>query len=271
MSFNLHCCSGMNIRKFLCNCNGHGESKRNKEEQLLYTDAAKQIVILSTPQLDFPDLVRYDDIKRTDVVVFSLDGSGDICFSSVQGMNMFRTLQAEEKVPEQLAGGKMEDQLPSYMTRFLKPIYTQTLQGNYLQLTIMWLNATHLLRTFPIVNHKKQIIAGMAITSPFDNAFNGDINRFSLNPPSEQSQIRKRSRIKKEDLKEPDEIAYNPSNDEVGPRSQVMTYTKENLLEDGNHSGILRNSNSMKPKSPRATNHSAQNSHDSQISEVSST
>jgi hypothetical protein len=231
MSLTVNCCEGFSIKKLFCNCGGHKEKKKDKE-QVLYTDSVKQIVILSTPQVEFPDLLVYEDIKNTDIAVFSSDDDGAIRFSSVQGMNMFRSVQeaqedqehSEIKNPEDVAGQRMEDVLPDYMIRFLMPIYQQTLQGNYLQLTTMWMNATHLFRTFPIFNHRKQVIAGMAITSPFNNDFNGDINRFSLNVRDEKAAQKQRKSRRS---------AAPARAITQGPRPQLM---------DNTHSGMLQSS-----------------------------
>jgi len=235
MSLTINCCEGFSIRKLFCSCGGDKEKKKHKE-QVLYTDSVKQIVILSTPQVEFPDLVVYEDIKNTDIAVFSTDEEGVIRFSSIQGMNMFRSVQeAQEtrgdahlniKCPDDVAGHKLEDVLPDYMIRFLMPIYQQTLQGNYLQLTTMWLNATHLFRTFPIFNHRKQVIAGMAITCPFNNDFNGDINRFSLNSSEEKGSNKTRK----------DRRAASTA------PSRAITQGPSPQLMDSNHSGMLRSS-----------------------------
>jgi len=193
MNVTVNCFQGLslNCRKFFCSwcCRCDSENDKKKEEEVLYTDASKQIVILSTPQIDFPNFLVLESVKETDIVTFCLDSEGEIRFVSMHGMKLFRTLGVDDdddkkrssiEGPEDVSGQKITDLLPDYMLKFLMPIYRQTLQGNLLQLTTMWLGTTQLLRTFPIFNHRRQVIAGIAITSPFVNEFNGDINRFSL-------------------------------------------------------------------------------------------
>jgi hypothetical protein len=195
MSLTVNCCEGMSISKLFCNwC----LSNKNKEDasQVLYTDSIKQIVILSTPKIDFPEILLFEDLQETDIIIFSLDQENQIRFISVQGSHLLKALTAtpsdntssSPKLPKitnnkDLVGKTLQETLPDYIIRFLEPIYQQTLQGAYLQLTTMWMRTTQLVRTFPVFNHKKDIIAGIAITSPFNPDFNGEINKFSLNPP----------------------------------------------------------------------------------------
>lgn len=200
MSLTVNCCEGISISKLFCNwC----LSNKNKEDanQVLYTDSIKQIVILSTPKIDFPEILLFEDLQETDIIIFSLDQENQIRFISVQGSHLLKALTAtpadsntnnnnpnSPKLPKitnnkDLMGKTLQETLPDYIIRFLEPIYQQTLQGAYLQLTTMWMRTTQLVRTFPIFNHRKDIIAGIAITSPFNPDFNGEINKFSLNLP----------------------------------------------------------------------------------------
>lgn len=233
MSINVNCCEGLNFQKILCNCNWGSKKPTESKEQVVYTDRHEQIVILSTPHIEVPDLVLYDDIQNTDVAIFTLDSNSDVRFTSLQGRNIFQSIDlqpppppshvtprmatlslshsedgpagphsARERassalatatsgapehkshpsiaLPEDVAGRTLKDILPEYMLRFLLPICKQTLQGNFLQLTIMWGGLTQLVRTYPIPDPKRRIIAGMLTISPFVNAFNVDVNRFSL-------------------------------------------------------------------------------------------
>jgi hypothetical protein len=206
MSLSVHCCEGMNISKLFCNwCASKKKKKTINNEQILYTDSIKQIVILSTPQIECPDLLVYEDIDTTDIIIFSLDEENQIRFASLQGSHLLKALtssttllpESKQKITSNrdLVGHPLEEVLPDYITRFLMPIYRQTLQGNYLQLTTMWMRTTQLVRTFPILNHKKEVIAGIAITSPFNPDFNGDINKFSLNKTEEKSEKKKHGPI----------------------------------------------------------------------------
>ncbi len=219
MSFTLNCCDGMSIKKLICNnCT---RSDKKPREEVLYTDRDEQIVILSTPHSEIPDLVVYEDLHRTDLVVFTLDPQGDVRFTSIQGQGLFRSIDRkppeptpsgpflplsarkdsikqeskDEKdhkshpsiaTPSDISGRLLKDILPEYMLKFLLPICKQTLQGNYLQLTIMWAGLIQLLRTYPIQDHRKKIVAGMLTISPFVSAFNVDVNRFSMGSLSDQ-------------------------------------------------------------------------------------
>lgn len=227
-SVNLNCCEGLTIQRMLCNCNW---AKKKEQEQHMYTDHHKQIVILSTPHIEFADLVAYSDIQNTDIVVFSCDSNGDLRFTSLQGRNLFKYIDiageyparqsmtpppmtgrksveqntsdppgpsapisareykrsnSEHKVhpsisvPEDVAGRLFTDILPDYMQKFFIPICKQTLQGNFLQLTITWDGFASLVRSFPIQDHRKRIVSGMIVISPFSSIYNTDVNRFSV-------------------------------------------------------------------------------------------
>lgn len=224
MSIHFNCCEGLSVQKVLCNCNW-SKKKTEAKEQVVYTDRNEQIVILSTPHIELPDLVLYNDIQNTDVAIFSLDTNNEVRFTSLQGRNLFQSIDshpppvpssltntlgdalhdgpaapqsvrgsgargsstvAEHKshpsiaAPEDVAGRSFKDILPEYMLKFLLPICKQTLQGNFLQLTIMWGGLTQLVRTYPVLDYKRRIIAGMLTISPFVSAFNVDVNRFSV-------------------------------------------------------------------------------------------
>ena len=233
MSINVNCCEGLSVQKILCACHW-SKKKPEAKEQVVYTDRNEQIVILSTPHIEVPDLVLYHDIHNTDVAVFSLDHDNDVRFASLHGRNLFQsidlhslppplqfmpssthtptaadhgaepsTLHRSERrptvgehkahpsisTPEDVSGRLFKDVLPEYMLKFLLPICKQTLQGNFLQLTIMWNGLTQLVRTYPVLDYRRRIVAGMLTISPFVSAFNVDVNRFSVGhivdtPPS---------------------------------------------------------------------------------------
>lgn len=223
MSINVNCCEGVNFQRVLCNCHWSARKTSNEnKEQVVYTDRNEQIVILSTPHIELPELVLYDDIQNTDVAVFTLDSSNEVRFTALQGRNIFQSIDlqpqpkpktplaatasaasevsdealmngrgatalvAEHKShpsisnPEDVAGRSLKDILPEYMLKFLLPICKQTLQGNFLQLTIMWGGLTQLVRTYPVPDPKRRIVGGLLTISPFVSAFNVDVNRFSV-------------------------------------------------------------------------------------------
>ena len=234
MSLTVNCFQGLKIKELFCNCCAK-KKPEEKEDEGTFENKIQQIVVLATPQIDFPELIVYEDLKLSDIVIFSNNDDNETLFTSVSGTTLLKAIQAAappptnadrianedgEEVknstspktstprgrlragsnnnttpsndvwvpthPDDLCGKKAADVLPEYLKKFFLPLYRQTLQGNYLQLTILWLGNTQLLRTFPLMNHKKQVIGGMAVTSPYNTDFAGDISRFTLNAPERQ-------------------------------------------------------------------------------------
>jgi len=241
MSLTVNCFQGLRIKELFCSCCTKKKPDDEKSDEGTFANYVQQIVVLATPQIDFPELIVYPDLKLSDIVIFSNNEDNETLFTSVSGTTLLKAIQAaapppvnadrlaaplvdndEVKVPtlpktstprgnrtraastnapptiseiwvptnpEDLCGKKLNDVLPDYLKKFLMPLYRQTLQGNYLQLTILWLGNTQLLRTFPLTNHKKQVIGGMAVTSPYNTDFAGDISRFTLNAAPEKQKM----------------------------------------------------------------------------------
>jgi len=241
MSLTVNCFQGLRIRELFCNCCAKKKPEDEKAEEGKFSNNVNQIVVLATPQIDFPELIVYPDLKLSDIVIFSNNEDNETLFTSVSGTTLLKAIQAASPPPvnmdrlappptdsdevksptlpktstprgnrtraastntppmipeiwvptnpEDLCGKKAIDVLPDYLKKFLLPLYRQTLQGNYLQLTILWLGNTQLLRTFPLTNHKKQVIGGMAVTSPYNTDFAGDISRFTLNTGPEKQKM----------------------------------------------------------------------------------
>jgi hypothetical protein len=219
MSVTFNCCGELNLASMFKGCCPRSK-QLPKKEQIIYTDNVKQIVILSTPQIDVTEMVVFEDLANTEITMFTRDEQGAIRYIAVHGLDSFQHTSTnnastiEIKSPDDIIGKTINEVLPEYMLRFLTPIYEQTLQGNFLQLTTMWRGGTHLLRTFPIFDHKKRVIGGQVIMSPFNNDFNGDINRFTLKPTHDQRMIN------------PNQGPFN------GPERQTIHYP--------HHSGILK-------------------------------
>lgn len=199
MSVRCYCCETFEVRKLLCGldqCCGCFDG--SGDEQILYRDVAQQIIILSTPQVFIPDLVEHDHLDEVDVVVFSADEEGEIRIVSSHGKNMFRNAKLSPVAEDEkdtrnpacsgeVAGQTLEETLPTYLTRFLKSIFQQTLQGNHLQLSVMWMGITHLIRTFPTEDHRKNVIGGTAVISPYKADYHTDVNRFALQKKDHKS------------------------------------------------------------------------------------
>lgn len=243
MSVRISCCENLSIRKLFCDCRSRENVDR---EEILYRDTRQQIIILSTPHVDYPGLVVFDDLKLTDIATFAMDNEGDIRFISLQGLNMFHSVVSgngpdpEIKTQADFAGRKVEDVLPPYLTRFLMDIYGQTLQGNFLQLSIMWMGVTHIVRTFPIFNHRKHVVAGKAITSPFNNKFSEEvINRFALNRQAARNQG-ERGRVQRSD-QTIESREKSTKTDDSPPRSRTFHGPDPQLMQS-THSGMLKSS-----------------------------
>ncbi len=235
-TINCHCFEDCSVRSLFCCPKGpdDGNGAAAPKEEIIYTDTMKQLVILSTPEIDFPELVLYEDIDGTEVTMFSQDEKGEMRLVAVQGLNMRRSAQSDAVSPEAvnsprgpaegdpIAGRLLSELFPDYMVRFLKPIYQQTLNGNYLQLTVMWLGRTHLFRTFPIINHKKHVIGGISISTPYTNQLHEGLDQFALNTLPRASSKAERK-------------AHEPA---VGARRMGTRGPRQQLMASS-HSGML--------------------------------
>ncbi len=209
MSLTVNCFENLSVQKLVCRC-----CKSQKAGSDVPTSAgatqekSQQIVILSTPQVEFPDLVVYEDLSATDFITVTADDAQELRFVNVQGNTILKGITSyvpgypephspgkkvemkilppakplvEAKVVADLLGETLTDVMPDYMVKFFLPMFRRTLmQGLYLQLTTLWMGQTQLLRTFPIYNHKKQIISAMLVISPYNTDFNGDLTRYAL-------------------------------------------------------------------------------------------
>lgn len=244
MSLTVNCFQGLRIKELFCDgcCCCSQKKKTDNADEGIFPNMVQQIVPLATPPIDFKDLIVYEDLSTTDIIVFSNNENNETLFTSVSGTTLIKAIHAAaspktenkmsetagsplsetrprnpsksgdsprleaRKVPpddqqtdmrsdfyrstsDDLVGKKLVDVLPEYLKRFLLPIYQQTLQGNYLQLTILWLGNTQLLRTFPLFNHKKTVIGGVAVTSLYNTNFNSDVERFTLRGEPEKQKM----------------------------------------------------------------------------------
>jgi len=222
MSLTVNCFENLSIKSLMCACC----KPKDPDTTVKLANANNQIVILATPSIEFPELAVYEDLPITDIIVFSNDEMGHTRFTSVQGQSLLRGILCATSAPEldgkmvskvkvgevkkqsvlpeykyinikpkhlnDIIGRKLEDVLPDYLSRFLLPIFRQTLQGNYIQIVCLWLGTTLLLRTLPILNFKRAVVGGICILTPYNTDFNGDVNRFAIgsSSPSDDHKIR---------------------------------------------------------------------------------
>lgn len=242
MSVNVHCCEGINVQKLLCRCICPGS--KAQREQVLYTDSDRQIIILSTQHSECTDLVVFEDLEKTDVLIVSLDKEDYVRFVSVQGRSLFDTIDGDSKggehkqhpsisSPADIIGRRMVDILPEWMLKFLTPICKQTLHGSFLQMTILWRGFAQLVRTHPLLDHKNRIIGGVIVISPFASIFNPDVNRFCVGSVSVSSGAPSTA----------GPCGASGSSTRVAadavPEHQTMDVTAA-PLHDRNHSGLLK-------------------------------
>ena len=201
----VNCFQGLSVQKLICRCCKSHPEEANVAAAM--PEKSQQIVILSTPQVEFPDLVVYEDLPTTDLITVTADDAHELRFVTVQGMTLLKGITSyvpgnpephspgkkvemkilpppkpsvEVKEVAGLLGETLTDVMPDYMVKFFSPMFRRTLLGSYLQLTILWMGHTQLLRTFPVANHKKQIISALLVISPYNTDFNGDLTRYAL-------------------------------------------------------------------------------------------
>jgi hypothetical protein len=178
MNFTFNCCPGMTVRKLFCNCCRDKQTPGEEHDGVLYADNTHSIVIMLTPtNLTINQYVPLDDLKHTDfaTVIKDPDPIGDLRYVECEGVSAFRADRLSE---EKLKGQKLVEVLPSYIYKFMLPIYRQTLAGSFCVLTLMWNNQMYLLRTYPIFDQKRNVLAAKSILAPFNTAFNPSVEQF---------------------------------------------------------------------------------------------
>ncbi len=231
MSVSINCCPGMNIKKIFCNC-WRPQNKEEKSEQVIYRDFGSQIVVFSTTNLDFNELMSFKDIHLTDTYMFSADNDGTLRFVSMNGPNHYFIQQPnvdlvpkspQSSVRENIniydyIGKPLQSILPEFIINFLVPIFIHTLQGRYMQVAIWWIEKAYIIRTFPFYDSKKNIIAGTMIMSPYRNNIEDNINKFVVKEPSTES--KKGGRRHKNKTQSKSEVGMLPSS--IIPNKRVF-------------------------------------------------
>ena len=219
--------------------------KKTKKEELVYRDQLNQILIVTSPENAVRELVRYEELDVTDLHTFTLDLDENKEFTariaSSSGMYLFRGSE-EYKTPEDIRGKLIDEVLPVSLVNFLKPIYLQTLEGRNLSINVTMSNGkelvTRFVRTFPIPDHRKRTIAGIAISSPVPVDLPTNVNKFVLNG---------RDSLKKAI---PHKMTHRRNGKPAGNSTDTTTSDDSNdfnSLYQGHHSGILQNGLNMKP------------------------
>lgn len=198
------CCQSGCASLFPCCCSDPETDKeqaknkpRTPSEQIVYLDQASRIVIISTPATHTDVLADIKDLDHSDIVLFSKLGqhitilggnypqleslcqahadikhhhhrdSHDSPDSNEPNDQKDTPPKNKNKDKSILLGQTLKDKLPPPVADFLLPIYEQTLKGDYIQVTLWWLQETHLLRTFPILGPDDQIMGGLAVSMPY--------------------------------------------------------------------------------------------------------
>lgn len=220
MVLTVNCCEGFTIKRLFCSCASSSQKKQKskKSDELLYMDYKQSIVVLSTPQLNIPNYIHFDQLPLTDQDEFQYDKRGIIRFTSLSGHGHYHEKllkHADCKSTNDLCGRRIDECMPDYIYKFFQHIYPPTLKGQFLQLTINWGGILLLVRTFPIFNNRRKVVAGKAVISPPPPLLDGhfDINNFVL------PKIPRRQRRDQEQQRQQNK-----------PVQQIMT---------ANHSGIL--------------------------------
>lgn len=180
MSFTLNCCEGFKIKNLFCFCD-------KDDDNLMYADSNNELYVINSPNIKIPDFINYEFLDEHDIYMFSHDKDGFMRFCVAQGPNSAFTIEdVKEENPRKsirkvdATGLKIEEVLPNNMRNLLIPIYEQTLTGHHMQLTTMWRGSSKVLRTFPIKDHRKKVVAGFSIFSPV-HSHNIQVNKFILN------------------------------------------------------------------------------------------
>ena len=169
-----------NVKKCVCcSINTTATSNTlNKQFTGMYTENEQTIVILNCDIPKTHSLIDdTKDLHDTDIYVFD----DELKFISCQGKNIMK-LGTDVKNNDDMIGKKIEDVIPTYMWKFMKPIYEETLNGKHLKLMTMFGGKTWLVYTLPLFNEDKKNIGGILFSYPYKSMVIEDIDRFVQTP-----------------------------------------------------------------------------------------
>jgi hypothetical protein len=203
MNLTVNCLPQCKLEKLLCHCFRKKETKRSLS---VTVPEHTGIAILTTPRITVSDLVVFEEVAESDIVVFGADDNKDVRLASVQGPHLWRAIanaknvqlspgrvkaKPVEKVKvnsvEELAGLTVVEALPDHAVKWLLPVMQDTLRGTYVQLTVLWHGSTLLLRTLPITTASGLVIGGSMIMTPYNPEYQRDIRDLATSggPPTQ--------------------------------------------------------------------------------------
>jgi hypothetical protein len=179
MNISFHCFEGCTVKKLLCECFSKDE-KEKVEKKIIYENENKQIIILNTPQLQLNYIVKFKDLHESDISIFTYDEEKNIRYINSNNF-LYNFLNEDmQSLNPNLVNVPIQNILPEYILNFLQPIYEQTLKGQFLQLSILWMTKTYIIRTFPVFNNNKNVLAGIIVMTPWNININETVNCYQI-------------------------------------------------------------------------------------------
>lgn len=196
-----NCCENVEVHgtSFFC-C---GKNKDEEEEsvtlkdskEVLYRQAgAVPLLVLPATEMDYNGFLSNDDIFHSDLHIFDRNKDGDIVLKVIQGHHFIpyfskhviddtkdRTPQSPRTRGETIShlentqpllGKKLKEIMPRETLQVVQTLYEQTMDGNYLQMTVIWLGepmVPFLVRSRVGFRHDGKVDHGTLIYSPLNS------------------------------------------------------------------------------------------------------
>ena len=194
------CAGGMSVKRLFCchkpsnDTDDENPVVEEKKETVLYNDAEEQITILSTPHdLNLPLFIDFRHETEIATVVAGPDNS--VVLAGISNPSLFRPRRdSVDEKNQEIINRSLHETMAPFLWSFMEPILINTLQGDWLQVAVLWRGAAHLIRTFPILDYRQKTIVAATVTiAPFQNGFLGNIQNFALNRKQKRySSLRKK-------------------------------------------------------------------------------
>ena len=123
----------------------------------------ENFVVIAAPEYTIPNLSSPVLAKDTDVYTFDAAG----VFIGVQGPHLSRWVHSESQacLTESLVLGRSVEVFEDPVQSTMRDIIEHTLKGSRLQLIVVWLGTSFILRTFPLIG-KRRVYGGTIILHP---------------------------------------------------------------------------------------------------------
>ena len=192
-----NCCENVEVTGTSLFCCGKGKEDNeesitlNDSKEVLYRQSgAVPLLVLPATEMEYNGFLSNEDIFHSDLHIFNKDEHGDIVLKVIQGHHFIPYFskpvieETKDRTPQTptrkeylenmqpLLGKKLKDVMPPETLQVVQTLYEQTLDGNYLQMTVIWLGepmVPFLVRSRVGFRHDGKVDHGILIYSPLNS------------------------------------------------------------------------------------------------------